>query len=141
MFWSNTSATEERSASASSVSRRPMASASVGFDGTKAARTGCARLAITAFLPCRSTITFREDDDRSFAEATFLVDLVAVACFLAEAFVTVDFVAAYVTGAASMDTDTSAEVAMAVRGMLKSREIKDLDRNMICSARHLVEWR
>jgi hypothetical protein len=92
-------------------------------------------------LPWRSTITFRDDEGFSLAAATFLVDLEAVTCFLAEVFVAVDFVAAYVTGAASMDTDTSAEVAMAVRGMLKSREIKDWDRNMICSARHLVEWR
>ncbi|WP_370649105.1 hypothetical protein [Cupriavidus sp. EM10] len=64
-------------------------------------------------MPFFTTITLRGLAS-AFAEATFLADLGDFSPFFAEDFVAVDFVAAYVAGAASRATDTSAEVAIAV---------------------------
>ncbi|WP_409559030.1 hypothetical protein [Cupriavidus sp. SZY C1] len=77
-----------------------------------------------------STITLR-GDAVALAEATALVDLTAFWVFFADVFAAVDFVAAYVAGAAIMATDTSAAAAKAVsRGRPKRREIMDSVRNM-----------
>ncbi|SPK70300.1 exported hypothetical protein [Cupriavidus taiwanensis] len=147
-FWSITSATLERRARASSVSRRPMASPSDGLEGVNAARTGAARCATTTWrLPFFSTTTLRAEPASLFAtlalrallatgvEAVFFSVLAEFACFLLVFCVEAALVAASATGTATIDTDTSTAAATADKGVEpKNLEKMESDRNMIRSA-------